>query len=443
MNTQLKALLVALLIFCALTFNCTAESAPTNSNPLVLKPQLTGVFTLPRMSLQLFAPTNYPYDLELAHSNGLRFTDLPSIGSGLARRTDRALFGITDRGPNSSIKVSKKNEKRVMSLPDFCPAIVRIVLTNGEIHLPQIILLKDSDGNPLTGLNNSPDEESGFASPMAAQPLPPNPSGIDPESIRCLPDGKFILGEEYSPSIFVVNTNGEVLVRYTPKSKPLAGAHYPVQTILPDILRERRPNRGFENLALSRDGKTAYAILQSPMGDDKDPRYADSRIIRAVELDLGNPIKARVTGMFLLRASPYTDYPECKRQNQVKLNDAEWLAPRKLLLLEQAKGRAQLIVADFNNATDVLNNPDAETLRFEDVSTDLAALKISPAKVTSIFSTAEIPAIDSDKLEGLVLLGGDEIALSNDNDFGIGDNTSAQPSKVWTIRLPALSSFKP
>ncbi len=207
---------------------------------------------------------------------------------------------------------------------------------------------------------------------------------------------------------------------------------------MPDILRKRRPNRGFENLALSRDGKTAYAILQSPMGDAKDPRFVNSRIVRAIEFDLTDPLHAKITGMFLIRTSVYTDYPGNKRQDQVKFNDAEWLALRKLLLLEQAKGRAQLIVADFNGATNVLNNPDADTLRFEDTSTDLAALKISPAQTISIFSTADIPAIDSDKLEGLVLLGKDEIALSNDNDFGIGENESAQPSKIWVIRLPSF-----
>jgi alkaline phosphatase len=426
----------------ALAITPLASGQPAD---LSSKPQLTGVFTLPKMTLQLFAPKNHPYDLESARTNGLNFTDLPSIGSGLARRTDGVWFGISDRGPNSSVKAQKKlgGDRRVMPLPDFCPFIVQMILTNSEIQLPQVIPLTDSQGQPLTGLNNSPDEEAGFASPTAAQPLPPDPGGLDPECIRCLPDGNFIMGEEYSPSIFVVSANGEVLMRYSPKSKPLTGARYPVQPILPDILRERRQNRGFESLALSRDGRTAYAILQSPMGDAKDPHYADSRIIRAVELDLTDPLKARVKAMFLLRASPCSDYPGNERQDQVKFNDAEWLAPRRLLLLEQAKGRAQLIVADFNNATDVLENPDAATLRFEDTATDLAALKISPAKTTPIFSTADIPAIDSDKLEGLVLLGADEIALSNDNDFGIGDNTSAQPSKVWTIRLPALRGVVP
>src|SRR5437016_470698 len=70
---------------------------------LAAQARLTGVYTLPRISLQTLAPTNRPpYDLATAHANGLTVTDSLSIGSGLARRADGALFGITDRGPNGS-----------------------------------------------------------------------------------------------------------------------------------------------------------------------------------------------------------------------------------------------------------------------------------------------------------------------------------------------------
>jgi alkaline phosphatase len=31
--------------------------------------------------------------------------------------------------------------------------------------------------------------------------------------------------------------------------------------------------------------------------------------------------------------------------------------------------------------------------------------------------------------------GPDELALSNDNDFGIGDNKNGEPSRVWLIKL--------
>ena len=39
------------------------------------------------------------------------------------------------------------------------------------------------------------------------------------------------------------------------------------------------------------------------------------------------------------------------------------------------------------------------------------------------------------KIEGVAILGPTEIALSNDNDFGIGDNVNGEPSRVWIVRL--------
>ena len=44
-------------------------------------------------------------------------------------------------------------------------------------------------------------------------------------------------------------------------------------------------------------------------------------------------------------------------------------------------------------------------------------------------------SIDTDKMEGLAVLDPHRVAIANDNDFGIGDNTSEYPSRVWVIRL--------
>lgn len=421
------------------------NSVTTTTDVPLSKAQLTGEYILPRISLSGFKTPPYSKaDLELAKKNGLAFTDLPSIGSGLARRADGALFGITDRGPNSHLKFPQdpNKKRRVFPLPEFCPAIVQFELTHNKIHLDKVLPLTGSQGQPLTGLSNNTNEETCYASLNAPGPLPPDPSGVDTEGIRCLPGGGFVLCEEYAPSILVVSASGQVRMRYTPTSKPLIGAHYPVQPILPNIFCDRRLNRGFEGVALSSDGKTLYAILQSPMGNAHDPRYANSRVIRILEMDFSNPLHARVTGMFLLQASSYTDYPHNQRQDQVKVSELTWLAPKRLLVLERAKGRMRLFVADLARASNVLHRSDAETLRYEDGQTDLAALGIRPAKRFLVFDTAEIPAIDTDKLEGVALLAPDEIALANDNDFGIGENAVGEPSKVWTIRIPALARFE-
>ena len=69
---------------------------------------------------------------------------------------------------------------------------------------------------------------------------------------------------------------GKVLKRYTPAGKKLVDAAYAVSDRLPAVLSQRRKNRGFESVAVSRDGKTAYTMTQSPLGSTK-PNSATRR----------------------------------------------------------------------------------------------------------------------------------------------------------------------
>lgn len=368
-------------------------------------------------------------DLARAQINGLKFADLPSLGSGLARASQGEFYGISDRGPNGSVE-----NRRTFPLPQFCPHISRFRLNDGRIEILNSILLTDAAGRPLSGLSNQGPEERLFESAKTETSLPYDPNGVDPEAIRVLPNGKFLISEEYAPSILVVETNGQVLVRYTPQPKALAGASYPVQSILPAVFAQRRDNRGFESLALSPDGQTAYAILQSPAGPETDLQLANSRVARALRLDLADPLYARVTGHFLVPLSRAADYGAGQKQQNIKLNDAEWLAPDKLLVLEAGKEFARLVVVDFAAATNLLGRDDENSLTLETAGSDLAMLPVKPAAVSIWFSTADLRGL-SRKLEGLAVLSPTEIALSNDNDYGLGDNDTGEPSMVWLLHL--------
>jgi hypothetical protein len=404
---------------------------------------LIGAYTLPRTSLSQFGnPACTEAVLQKAQRNGLKFTDLPSVGSGLAKAGPNEFWGITDRGPNgiSSGDDGEAGAVRTFPLPQFCPSIFRMRLVGNEIKIIQTIPLADANGKLITGLSNVKGEERLYESPDAKEPIPYDQDGVDPEGIRVLPDGKFLLSEEYSPSIFVVATNGRVLMRYTPQSKPLPDATYPVKAILPDIFTQRRSNKGFENLALSADGKFAYALLQAPMGSVKEPRYAASRVIRMVKLDMTNPLDAKVVGEYLAPVSSASDYST--RPEKMSWSDADWIAPDRLMVIERGKGLVKLMLMDFSEATDILGRPDAGSVAFEDSTVDLAKLGIRTARSREIFSARDVPGITSSKLEGLVVLTPTEIALSNDNDFGIGENKTGEPSMIWLVRLAQPLPFK-
>ena len=137
-------------------------------------------------------------------------------------------------------------------------------------------------------------------------------------------------------------------------------------------------------------------------------------------------------------------YPAGTRQRDLKISSAAWISPTKLLLLERSdeilngvnNGGAKLLLVDLKNATDIHGTALADTLTPEDAATDFAALGITPAATTVVYSNLETPEIQDFKLEGLAVLNPWTVAISNDNDFGVGDFPGAT-SKIWHIRLGA------
>ena len=301
-------------------------------------------------------------------------------------------------------------------------------------------IVADDAGTPVTGIPNSATDDSvPFESPTATTALAFNPNGLDLEDVHMLPDGNYIAVDEYSPSVVIISDEGKVLTRYTPASKTLSGAAYPVSNTLPTILDRRRANRGFECIAVSDDGRTAYTMTQSPLGPTSATAPTrNSRVLRVLEMDITDPLNLSVTAEYVLLMSPASTYPAGNRPQDLKLSSAAWVSEKKLLVLERSDepniGGAKLIMVDLANATDVLSLPIAQTLALEDASLNLAAAGITPAAASVFFRNEETPEITDFKLEGLSILNRNEVAITNDNDFGVG---AAVPlaSTLWVIRL--------
>jgi len=393
-------------------------------------------YTLPLISLEQFGYS--AEDVATAQANGMARTDLPAIGSGLQRLAGNQFVSISDRGP--TFTRTTPSPGRVFPLPNYTPFLVFFqVYEEGIIPQSFIPLVVDDLGTRMTGIPNSATDDSvPFASPTATTQLPFNPNGMDIEDLHTLPDGNFIVVEEYSPSVAIISEAGKVLKRYTPTGKTLSGAAYPVSDSLPAILAQRRSNRGFECVAVSSDNHTAYTMTQSPLGPTGSTAPTrNSRILRVLRLDITDPLDAHVTGQFLVRMSPATNYPAGNRQQDLKVSSAAWVAQNKLLLIERSDevniGGAKLVLVDLTGATDVSSLPEAQTLALENASLDLATLNVTPASSTVVYENTETPEITDFKLEGLSILNRNDVAISNDNDFGIADNP--QQSKVWVIRL--------
>jgi hypothetical protein len=208
------------------------------------------------------------------------------------------------------------------------------------------------------------------------------------------------------------------------------------------VLSNRRANRGFESIAVSADGRTGYTVTQSPLGSTSvGSPYRDSRIVRVWRLDLSDPLDLRITGQFAVLMSAAADYPAGNAQRDLKISSAAWVAQDVLLLLElndvAGIGGVRLVVADLRIASNFHGQPFADTLDLEDVNKGPAYLGLTAATTTVVyqqFETDTVKLLPSGKLEGLSILNANQVAISNDNDFGIGD-VPGTPSDLTILRL--------
>jgi hypothetical protein len=95
---------------------------------------------------------------------------------------------------------------------------------------------------------------------------PVDPLGGDFEGIALDRDGSFWMVDEYRPAIYHFDENGVLIERFVPLGTA-AAAGQPAGTfgteVLPEVLAQRRQNRGFE--AVAYDGGKVYAFMQSPL----------------------------------------------------------------------------------------------------------------------------------------------------------------------------------
>ncbi len=332
--------------------------------------QVVGVYTLPPTPIRVLNPHLSQEEVAESQRAGWPATDRPAIGSSLYYLGDGRFLGSTDRGPNGDCPGGK-----FFPLPRFAPSLVFFRLEGREIRLERSLPLRNLGGKLISGLPNLPGEEVPFTDKECKTRLSLDPDGVDVEDVVATPSGGFWMVEENSPSLLYATSSGRVVVRYTPEGVRPA-ASYPVRDGLPAILRQRRANRGLENLALSQDGKTAWVVLQSPIGPTSEPAFDRSLVARAVRLDVSDPLRAKVTGLYLVPFSDPKEYPKPNRPRDMKYSAAAFVKDQTILLLERAEGGARVYLVNFAQSTNLLEHPNGESPELDKAGMDYAALGI-------------------------------------------------------------------
>jgi hypothetical protein len=106
---------------------------------------------------------------------------------------------------------------------------------------------------------------------------------FDPEGVVVNPlTGHLLVSDEYGPSLLEINGAGQVVRRYpTPANLLPRNAATGATNFAGDEgnTAGKRTNRGFEGLAISPDGRTVYAMLQSAMLDEGGSSGVYNRIV--------------------------------------------------------------------------------------------------------------------------------------------------------------------
>ena len=428
--------------------------------------------------------------------------DLPSVGktaagqkislggfSGLAfegtTRDGRLKFITnTDRGPNGE----PTGIVRPFLLPDFTPRLVRFTLDprSGYFELTQQILLNRPDGTPLTGLPNTAISANASLPyndevpvDLLGNVIPLDPLGGDLEGIVVADDGSFWMPDEYRPAIYHFDPEGRLLERFIPTGTH-AAAGKPVPApgtagefgieALPAVIAQRRQNRGME--ALAEHGGKLYAFVQSPARNPVTLGNAALNVMRNIRIVEFDPA-TRATRQFL-----YTlDNPVVQNATDTpadKIGDAVAGPNGEIYVVERdddAVPASDLSVVTkkiykftLGTATDVTALDTLYPVVRSGVTLMLSLDQMTTAELASVGVRSIVKSLHVDlasagyasvqKVEGLTLLENGQLAVLNDNDFGVAriviDNATGtfvraadytpEPVTLGLISVPGLDA---
>ena len=212
---------------------------------------------------------------------------------------------------------------------------------------------------------------------------------------------------------------GVVQKRFVPQDVNLFGTDYAVSSTLPGIYARRKPNRGFEGLALSPDERTLYIGLQSPLANPDPPDPQSSRVTRILAFDIASE---QVIGEYAYRFEPVEQFdPSEKGLDKMKLSALSALSNTSLLVLERTDSVARVYQVDLTPATNLLgsgwDNPSLQpSLEAMNDPAGAGIAELPKTLVVDLHGLSGMPA----KLEGIALVDPLTLAVANDNDFDIG-----------------------
>ncbi|AUD00568.1 esterase-like activity of phytase family protein [Spirosoma pollinicola] len=346
------------------------------------------------------------------------------FGSAIAQDPNdpTVFYLLTDRGPNAAGSAANTI---IFGKADFTPQIGRFHVVGNQLVLEKTILLKNVNGQALTGLPNPTGQGNTgeIALDLNGQTIVPSADGIDSEGLVLASDGTFWISDEYGPHIAHFDATGKTIERINPFGSGTGGR------TLPKVLARRRPNRGMEGLTITPDGKTLVGLMQSPMYNPSSGAITGSTVIRIVTFEIATGLtkqyvylmeNASLTGCSDIAAITNTTFLALERDGDYGGNPVKPATFKRVYKFDLA-GATDISDPTNSDGGKLYNGLTVEQLK------DKAGLQtagVIPVTKTLVFDllTGISPVYPHDKAEGISILSATQLAISNDDDFGVVDN---------------------
>lgn len=357
-------------------------------------------------------------------------------GIQFIRGAKNEFYLLTDRGPNADAGEANAGKETILfAFPNFAPRIFKVRAQCDSLKILKTMPLKKHDGKKASGIPNpvglGNSGEIAWIDVNKEAPL--DKWGIDSESLAIGANGDFWIGEEYGATIWRVNhKNGKVIARYT----PFGGSEHEIA--IDSIIAKRRPNRGFEGIACTPNGKV-YALLQAPIYNPDKASGEASRLQRILEIDP----QTHATRMFVYEH----EAPTANIKNKDwSIGDMTAINDYEFLVLEHAAKKDEnvkkIFKIDISRATPITREDfDGKTLEQLETAENCLANGIVPVQKTlymDLLANGWDPS--HKKPEGITVVNDTTIAVINDNDFGV-DSPEADGNLVTTGKKTVLYHF--
>lgn len=300
------------------------------------------------------------------------------LGSAITAdpRAKNAFYLLSDSGPNWHHAAKKPGFQLITN---YRPSIARVEIRGEKLIITNVIALEHAR---------------------------------DPEGLVAMSDGSFWVAEENGPAMVHYSSDGKVISQLTPRDDR-AGE-------LPGVLSHRGANHGMEGLTKSPDESLLIGMMQAPLDNPDKSAGGDSRIVRMIIYDR----VAKKSRQYLyslerkdhlvsdLAAASPTLFYVIERDTRMPA-DADRPAKFKKVF--------RVDISNCKDASDVNNSINGWMMK----DRTLEEMKLGDLQKAGMIAT-KTPLLDllalgypHDKPEGICIISPTQVAISNDDDFGI------------------------